>query len=33
MVVGGWWLGGRRGGRWLWLEGFEGFEGFEGDGW
>lgn len=29
MVVGGWWLGGRRGGRWLWLE-FE--EGREGDG-
>lgn len=35
MVVGGWWLGGRRGGRWLWLEFSgeeEGFEGEEGDG-
>lgn len=27
MVVGGWWLGGRRGGRWLWLEFEEGEEG------
>lgn len=30
MVVGGWWLGGRRGGRWLWLEFEEGEEGEEG---
>lgn len=32
MVVGGWWLGGRRGGRWLWLEFEEGEEGDGGDG-
>lgn len=32
MVVGGWWLGGRRGGRWLWLEFEEGEEGEEGEG-
>lgn len=32
MVVGGWWLGGRRGGRWLWLEFSGGEEGEEGMG-